>query len=97
MDREAVEKEYGEVSEAVQEFCTDALVIQDASNLSGVVQSFATVVRLLWDDARRLHKGTDWVNGHPIVVLFTDKLADMARRRGIEYSTAYDFCDKHRY
>jgi hypothetical protein len=97
MNCEAVEKEYGDVSEGVKEFCNDALTVQDACNLSGVVQAFATAMRCVWDDARRLGKGTEWVNCHPIAVLFVDKLQDMVSRRSlIDFRDAADFCERHR-
>ena len=52
--------------------------VQDACNLSGVANSFAKVVLpAIWKEADRLHKGTDWVNQHPIVTLFLDKMAPL--------------------
>lgn len=57
----------------------DALAVQDACNLSGVVKDFARVVGLIWEEARSLGKGTDYVNQHPVCVLYIDKLASLAR------------------
>lgn len=37
---------------------------------------------MLWDEARRLGKSTQWINEHPIVTLFLDKLASLNGRRG---------------
>lgn len=54
-----------------------ALDCQDACNLSGVVHSFADAVRALWDEAHATGKGTAWVNEHPIVTLFLDKLVSL--------------------
>lgn len=53
----------------------DALAVQDACNLSGVVKSFHEIVtNVLWPEARKDGHGTDWVNQHPIVYLFLYKL-----------------------
>jgi len=64
----------------IQEAARTSLDVQDACNLSGVVASFHDVVmNTLWPEARRLGKGTEWVNRHPIVTLFIDKLASLNR------------------
>lgn len=54
----------------------EALDVQNACNLSGVVHSLARVVTML----RALPEctGTEWCNTHPIVYLFVDKLADLS-------------------
>lgn len=31
----------------------------------------------VWDEAHRQGRGTAWVNTHPVVTLFLDKLADL--------------------
>lgn len=54
-----------------------AIAVQDAVNLSGVAHSFAEAVSAIWDEAHRQGKGTEWVNTHPVVTLFLDKLADL--------------------
>jgi hypothetical protein len=62
----------------LQQAAQTALDCQDASNLSGVLASFKAIVHeVLWPEARRLGYGTDWVNQHPIVALFLDKLVDL--------------------
>jgi hypothetical protein len=57
----------------------DALACQDACNASGVVHSFDQAMSALWDEAHKQGKGTEWVNRHPIVTLFIDKLASLNR------------------
>ena len=57
----------------------DALDVQNASNLSGVVHSFGKVLDALWEEARAGGHGTAWVNTHPITRLWVDKLASLAR------------------
>lgn len=54
----------------------DALFVQNASNLSGVVHSLSDAVSFLHKQPECT--GTDWVNRHPVVVLFVNKLADMS-------------------
>lgn len=62
----------------IQQAARTALECQDACNLSGVLASFKEIVHeVLWPEARRLGKGTDFVNTHPIVTLFLDKLASL--------------------
>jgi hypothetical protein len=62
-----------------REAARTAIAVQDAVNLSGVAHSFAEAVSAIWDEARRQGRGTDWVNAHPVVTLFLDKVADLNR------------------
>lgn len=55
-----------------------AIDVQNASNLSGVVNSFSGVTEKLWRVARARGKGTEWVNTHPVCILFIDKLSSLA-------------------
>lgn len=64
----------------------DALAIQDACNLSGVVHSFATAMSALCaeglDTAAR--------NNHPIAILFASKIASLTGSEDMSrFSTAY--------
>jgi|SRR6266478_1295638 len=64
----------------IQQAARVALDCQDACNLSGVLASFKEIFNeVLWPEARRLGKGTEYVNTHPIVTLFLDKLASLNR------------------
>ena len=64
----------------IQEAAQSAILCQDACNLSGVLASFHNIVMdVLWPEARRLGKGTEYVNTNPIVTLFLDKLASLNR------------------
>ena len=65
----------------------DALQCQDACNLSGVAYSFSSYLKTLWDVSNLLTAipessqpgyGTAWVNQHPIIRLFVNKLADLS-------------------
>lgn len=85
----------------MKEMCREAILVQDACNLSGVVHSFSNLL----PDLRReigggdsLNAGTDQVNNHPVCRLFADKIASLANVQGITtrtmdaYSAAYKFC-----
>ena len=62
----------------IQEAARVALECQDACNLSGVLASFKEIVHeVIWPEARRLGKGTEWVNQHPICTLFLSKLGSL--------------------
>jgi len=64
----------------------DAIQVQDACNLSGVVFSFARHMQTLCD----MGLDTDAKNLHPVSILFVDKLADLAGRPGYsEFHDAY--------
>ena len=72
-----------------------ALDVQDACNLSGVVNSFSAALKEIWEEARAKGEGTDYVNTHPVSKLFADKIVDLARVRDFEaYSDAYGACTK---
>lgn len=79
----------------VQQAAQQALEVQNACNLSGVVKSFeAILVEVLWP-AGHQSGGTAWVNQHPISKLFASKISDLTR---VEYgnqafSNAYDDCE----
>lgn len=73
----------------VQQAAQQALDVQDACNLSGVALSFSDILsNVIWPEAHRIGKGTDWVNQHPIVTLFLDKLNSLNRIQSC--------CDKDR-
>lgn len=56
----------------------DAITVQDACNLSGVVHSFSRVISKIWVEARKEKKGTEWVNQHPISKMYSDKILHLA-------------------
>jgi len=62
----------------IQELAQQALDVQDASNLSGVVASFAKVLDDLWQHATAIGHGTEWVNQHQITRAFTSKLVALS-------------------
>lgn len=70
----------------IQQAAQIALDVQNAVNLSGVVRSFAEATQAVWDEAHKNGKGTEWVNTHPIVLLFVDKLADLSGQPVMNYA-----------
>jgi hypothetical protein len=80
----------------IQQAARTALECQDACNLSGVLASFKEIVHeVIWPEARRLGKGTEWVNRHPICVLFLSKLGSLnGGYFECDYFHASDACEK---
>lgn len=73
----------------------EALEVQDAVNLSGVVRSFARITEALWDEAKANGLGTEFVNQHPVSRLYADKIVDLAGvREFAEFSKAYEECER---
>jgi hypothetical protein len=74
----------------------EALAVQDACNVSGVVHTFSRAMIKLWEVANDRMQGTDWVNHHPIVQIFTDKCAHLAgvNISGDEVMMAFVKCRK---
>lgn len=71
------------VAEAVKvrtwkELATEALAVQDACNLSGVVTSFSHIIREVRARLETEGRGsTDQISAHPVCVLFSDKIASL--------------------
>lgn len=64
------------VNEAIyKSMASNAIQVQNACNLSGVVSSFSRVFVVLWEQARTIGQGTQWVNNHPICILFSTQIA----------------------
>ena len=62
----------------LQQAAQTALDVQSACNLSGVLHSLDEIVRdVLWVEARKQGKGTEYVNSHAIVTLFLHKLTSL--------------------
>lgn len=59
----------------MKELAQEALNVQDACNLSGVVHGFSRAITNLRDLLPRA--GTDEINRHPISVLWADKIAHL--------------------
>lgn len=60
------------------ELIKEAIEVQDACNLSGVVHSFSRSISRLWQLANEKGEGTTWVNRHRISRLYADKILSLA-------------------
>ena len=73
-----------------------ALDSQSACNASGLIASLAKLTPEIWDEARSKNQGTDYVNTHPIIVLYLTQLINLAgfgcMPNDTIYNKAYDFC-----
>ncbi len=68
-----------------------AIDVQDACNPSGLIHALARAVTELHDHPN--YSGTAWIRYHPIVLMFVEKLHDLAGRPGFaEYEKAYVLC-----
>jgi hypothetical protein len=77
----------------VQQAAQQALDVQDACNLSGVVLAFGEVLTdTLWPVAREIGQGTDWVNQHPISKAFASKITHLTRLDEDPTSKFFDEC-----
>lgn len=59
------------------ELAKEVYQMMDACNASGIIKSFGEVMTKLWDHAHKNMKGTEWVNSHPLVTIFIDKLVEL--------------------
>ena len=78
----------------LKELAQDALQVQDACNLSGVVFSFGRAMEALWKILKE-EKGadTDAVNRHPIAVMYSSKIASLTGSDdAAQFSAAYTAC-----
>ena len=71
----------------------DALMVQSACNLSGVVHSFSEILSRLVKEAQEQGKGTDWINTHPICVLFAEQIEHLVGGGDANYFEAYKICE----
>jgi len=78
----------------------EAVAVQDACNLSGVVKSFATILDKVWEEVRANEGGTVDVNHHPVCILFADKITQLAGIQNLHPSEnlerAWDVCWKRK-
>jgi hypothetical protein len=76
--------------EKLKDVAKNAIFAQDACNLSGVVRSFARDTEVLWEVARLLNEGTEFVNRHPVSVLYSNKISALSGSEDFEtFSKAY--------
>ena len=75
----------------------DALDVQDACNLSGVVIAFARVMEKICNVANDKGLGTEWKNNHAIARMYSSKIESLtagAEDPAYEFMKAYEECEK---
>ena len=82
----------------MKELCKEALDVQDASNLSGVVHAFS---RSMTDLREILSKeenfSTSKLNQHPVSIMFSSKIASLTGSEcGVEFIVAMRFCENNK-
>ena len=76
---------------------SDALAVQNACNLSGVVHGFSRAMTALREALPSA--GTDEINRHPVAVLWADKIAHLTGTQVLgcdAVSAAYDWAYANR-
>jgi hypothetical protein len=78
----------------LEQLARDALDVQDACNLSGVVHAFSNVMTALREHARAGNwENTDKLNHHPIAIMWASKIASLTGcENGLAFSMSYDWC-----
>ncbi len=70
----------------------DALSVQNASNLTGVVNSMNILGQKVRDESKQ-HPGlgTDWINHHPILRLFAYKVSALAGQEDVTFGVSDEY------
>lgn len=80
----------------MKEMCQEALDVQNAYNLSGVIHAWSRLFPDLRAQVERLLDRdftTEKLNQHPVCILFSSKVADLthSERDGGQFRDAYEF------
>ena len=62
----------------LKELAQEAIDVQNASNLTAVVRTFASALDDLWQYAVVGGHGTEWVNRHPVTRAYVSKLTSLS-------------------
>lgn len=76
-----------------QRAAAEAMKVQDACNLRGVSRAYIKALHAVERQAAIENKGTDWINEHPIMVSFIDKMNCLCRNNTANAMKAYDACE----
>jgi len=80
----------------IRELAQNAIDVQDAVNLSGVVHSFSRDIsrlRTILQDFEGEKFSTTKLNQHPICILYSSKIASLTNSEtGTAFSYAYNWC-----
>ena len=85
------------MSKLTKEDYKQAILVQDACNLSGVLLSFLEVIKKI----REEENDTKKINEHPICKLYADKIYSLAFNRALsrindKHADAMSTCEKRR-
>ena len=73
----------------------EAITVQDACNISGVIFAWARRMEKINETMRENGEGGDWRNAHAINVMFASKVASLTRcEDSLTFSHAYDECSE---
>lgn len=81
------------MTKSLKDLAAEALAVQDACNLSGVVHGFSRAISNLRETLP--NAGTDEINHHPICLLWADKIASLTGTQDLGNSNtmrAYSEC-----
>jgi hypothetical protein len=93
--------EDNEDNRTMYDLVKNALQVQDAVNLSGIIHSFSRDIsrlRILLELAYKeggspTRFSTDLLNRHPICIMWSSKIADLTGSEvGLRFNRAYDWC-----
>lgn len=70
-----------------------AVLSQGATNLGALVRGWAKVMEEIQAEAREHNHGTDWINKHPINVLFAEQVHHLTGSSSL-YSESWDACQR---
>ncbi len=78
-------------TKSLSQAARDAIVVQSACNLVAVSKAFAEAMSVLSKESLRLGLDKQWINTHPITILFVSQIAHLS-----ESHAAFDFLDYNR-
>jgi hypothetical protein len=82
-----------ELHKELRRHAKEAIDVQDAVNLSGVVYAFARSMQLIFEISSRINEGTAWRNHHPVAVMYANKISSLCEAESAgNYSDAYERC-----
>lgn len=78
----------------LKELAKEAVEVQDALNLSGVIHAFSRAITELRENLSAAGSvSTDDINHHPICILWSSKIASLTDSEGDgKFSWAYNWC-----
>jgi hypothetical protein len=90
MKSKVISKEEKAEKEVIINEYLKAIDIQNASNLSAIAREFDNAFNVLWMEAHKNGLGTDYVNSHPIVMLYISKLISLSGYNDVKFGDAYN-------